>query len=262
MNDERNDDPIATLIRAAGKRQQASPAATARVRAAVESEWRDTVGQRRRTRWTIALGAAAMVILAIVFIPRRPAQVLPVIETTAAAKSIDWNGRTLRLEPGTRVVLVSDNVARLERGTLHFTSTGGSGAAIATPFGDVRDVGTEFEVRLTSDDVQVRVSEGLVELRGATAAAGEMLTATRTAVAKASANLPIRLEGMRLEDVLSRVAREKGLTLDWHAPAPSRAIVLHGSEPFSPDEALDAATAAAGVTARVTDGRLVIEARK
>lgn len=262
MNDEeRNDDPIATLIRAAGKRQQASPVAMARVRAAVESEWRDEVGGRRRTRWMIGAAAAAMLILAIVFVPRRSTEVLPTIETTAEAKSIDWKGRTLRLESGTRVVLVSDNVARLERGTLHFASRGGSSVTIATPFGDVHDIGTEFEVRLSTDDVRVRVSEGLVELRGTTAAAGEMLTATRTAVAKAPANLPIRLEGMRLDAVLARVAREKNLTLDWHAPAATRSIVLHGDEPFSPDEALDAATAAAGVTARLTDGRLVIEGK-
>ena len=142
---------------------------------------------------------------------------------------------------------------------------------IATPFGDVHDVGTQFETRLTDADVQVRVREGRVELRGATAGAGELLVANAERVTRGAdaaewtwverAAPPIRLEGMRLEEVVQRVAREKGLTPDWRTPPSARAIVLHGDVAFTLDEALDAATAAAGVSWRVSGRQLIVEVR-
>lgn len=262
MSEERNDDPIATLIRAAGKRPQIDAEQMARVRAVVHDEWRGEIRRGKTRRWTVAAaGVAAMLACVLLLVPRRGEKVL---ETHASeTHAMSWNGNKLRLDPDTRVVLLTNNTARLERGTIDIATPGpGSNVTIETPFGAVRDIGTQFEVRLSSTDVKVRVREGRVELRGAIASAGEVLTATRTQVARGRIEPElIRLEGMRLDDVLARVAREKELTLHWNAPASYRAVVLRGDVPFTPDEALDAATAAAGVTWRVAGKRLVIEER-
>jgi ferric-dicitrate binding protein FerR (iron transport regulator) len=276
MNEQQKDDPIATLVRAAGKRPQVDANRVARVRAAVQDEWQQTVHQRRRTRWTIAAAAviAATIAFVILLIPRSTTTPTGQVVETApgTVKSVNWSGNTLRLDGNTRIVILSAEVARLERGTLYFSSEHtGPAIVIETPFGSVRDIGTQFEVRLSPEHVDVRVREGRVELRGAIAAAGEMLTATSDRVEKHRAPAdwawveraapPIRLEGMRLDDVVHRVGRERGLAVEWRAPASYRSIVLHGDEPFTPGEALDAATAAAGVTWRVDAQQLVIEAR-
>lgn len=278
---EQNEDPVATLIRAAGKRPQPSLDAMQRVRAAVEGEWRGEVTRRKRTRWTMAaVAAVAAMIVAVFFLaPRRDTTTIQLVDRTVETKagetrSLDWNGNTLRLDGDSRVVLSAQRpFAKLERGTLYFSSEPGTKPVrIETPFGDVRDVGTQFEIRLLSDRVHVRVREGRVELRDHVAEAGEVLVATRQTVVTSRAAgdwswveraaPPIRLEGMHLDAVLHRIAREKGLTLDWHAPASARAITLRGNTPFTPDEALDVATAAARLTWRVAGDRLVIEEKK
>jgi ferric-dicitrate binding protein FerR (iron transport regulator) len=244
-----NDDPIETLIRAAGKRAQAPDDAMQRVRAAVEEEWRASLRRRRTMRWT-AVAAALIAAISIALLMPRSSKPLVIAEERA----VDWSGNVLRVGADSRVVVVSPTVARLERGTVYVSRTQGPQVTIQTPFGDVRDIGTEFEVRLTDDRLEVRVDSGIVAFGNATANAGETLVATRAEVEKL-----IRLEGLRLEDVLQRVAREKGLTLDWRAPASAKTTTLRGTTPFSPDEALDAATAAGGVRWRVDGKRLVIE---
>jgi ferric-dicitrate binding protein FerR (iron transport regulator) len=267
-----HDDPIAALIRAAGKRPHPDAAAMARVRAAVEEEWRATVRRRRVTRWSAAAAALAAVLACVLLLlPQRAAAPAgEVVVTAESPRSLDWNGNTLRLDARTRVVLLAPRLARLERGTVYFSSEANTPpVTIATPFGDVHDIGTQFETRLTAADVQVRVREGRVELRGATAGAGELLVATQERVTRGAdaaewtwverAAPPIRLEGMPLDEVVRRVAREKGLTPEWRTPRSTRAIILHGDVPFTLDEALDAATAAAGVSWRVSGRQLVIE---
>lgn len=245
-----NDDPIETLIRAAGKRTQPSADAMQRVRAAVEQEWQASLRRRRTARWMAIAAAVMLVAISVaVFVPRGSEPLV-----IAEPRAVDWNGNTLRVGADTRVVLVSATVARLERGTIYVSRKRGPRVTIETPFGEVRDIGTEFEVRLVSDRLEVRVDEGIVAFGGATAAAGETLIATRARVEKL-----IRLEGMRLEDVLQRIARDKGLTLAWQASPSARTTILRGSTPFTPDEALDAATAAGGVRWRVDGKRLVIE---
>jgi ferric-dicitrate binding protein FerR (iron transport regulator) len=255
MNENEEVDPIASLIRTAGRRPQPDPRQLAAMRAAVHAEWQSEVSRRRRTRWIAGIAAAAAIVIAVLLI--RPHSTT--IETAGTANTVDWNGNSLRVEPDARVTLASANVAVLERGTI-YVDVKGPRVTIRTPFGDVHDVGTKFEVRLTDDDVNVRVDEGSVELRGTTAVAGERITATRTAIARNAS--PILLEGMRLDEALTRVARAKKLTLDWHASPARRAIVLHGDVPFTPDEALDAVTAASGVNVRIDGDRMVVEEAK
>ena len=130
-------------------------------------------------------------------------------------------------------------------------------------------------MRLENDKLHVRVREGRVDLRRGSevfdAGAGIELTATASgvdshAIPRAGeqwswvehAAPPLVLEGMTLREVVQRVATEKGLALDLRRAdvAPKR---LHGNVPLSPEEALQAATAAAGVRYRIDNGRLVVQ---
>lgn len=278
MNDDEKD-PIATLVRLAGRRPQVDAERTARVRAAVSDEWRATT---RRRRWTrVAVAAAIAAIIAGVLLTRpRTEPAVPVAATAEARRlttpvdattSIDWNGGTLRLDRETELRLDTARTATLLRGAIYYANdTPGVAVTIRTPFGDVRDVGTRFEVRLRDDAVRVRVRDGAVVVRGTTARAGTELVAGHTSIASRTiptsgedwawienAAPPIVLEGKSLDEVLERIAIEKGLTLERDGPDQ----MLHGNVPLSVGEALDAATAAAGVTYRIEGDRLIVRGR-
>ncbi len=76
-------------------------------------------------------------------------------------------GQSLRLDAGSRVRFASRSDLDLERGAVYVDSAGGAGVEIRTTLGVVRDVGTQFEVRLHGDAatgaaLRVRVREGSV----------------------------------------------------------------------------------------------------
>jgi ferric-dicitrate binding protein FerR (iron transport regulator) len=273
---EKEHDPIATLVRLAGRRPGVDAERTARVRAAVADEWRASVRRRRWTRVTVAAAIAATIAGVILTRPRTESPT-PVVETRQlttlanATTSIEWNGGTLRLDRDTQLRIDTARTATLIRGAIYYANeTPGVAVTIYTPFGDVRDVGTRFEIRLRDDAVRVRVRDGAVLLRGTTARAGTELLAGRTSVTSRTiatsgeewawienAAPPIVLEGKSLDEVLQHIAIEKGLTLERSGPDP----MLRGDVPLSVSEALDAATAAAGVTYRIEGDRLIVRGR-
>ena len=300
---ENDEEQLAALLRLAGPRPRVSDERTARVRAAVHEEWRRGVRRRTYVKW---LAVAAVAILAVVlFVPRRtttttapPALVAQVqairgtttpplaaqakiaeatwIETLAGSTlSLDWNGATLRLGEGTRVRLDSNQIATLERGAIYFDGAH-TGVAIHTKFGEIRDIGTQFEVRLTEDALRVRVREGRIDLRRGNrvdvAEAATELIADATGVQKNAIAIsgaewkwiedaapPLRLEGLTLREAVTRVAREKGLRVELqNVDGNTR---LHGSTDFTPDEALDAATAATSASYQIKNDTLVVRRR-
>lgn len=100
-----------------------------------------------------------------------------VVATTAGAARAVFrlaDGAAVHLDRKTRVRMGSSSRLALEGGAVYVDSdTAGPALTIATPFGDVTDVGTRFEVRLASDPAApdpavaamwVRVREGVVEL--------------------------------------------------------------------------------------------------
>jgi ferric-dicitrate binding protein FerR (iron transport regulator) len=273
MNDNEKD-PIATLVRLAGRRAEVNQERTARVRAAVADEWRTTVRRRRWTRVAVAAAVAATIGGVMLTRPRSEPVVpvaAPIVAPVAAATSMPWNGGTLRLDRGTQLRIDAPREATLISGTIYYANEApGISVIIHTPFGDVRDVGTRFEVRLRDDSVRVRVRDGAVVLRDKTARAGTELVATRTSITERkiatsgeewawieNSAPPIVLEGKTLDEVLRVIAIEKGLTLE-HNGADQ---MLHGDIPLSVSEALDAATAAAGVTYRIEGDRLIVQGR-
>ncbi|MCP3959038.1 MAG: FecR domain-containing protein [bacterium] len=94
------------------------------------------------------------------------------IETSTASGRVALRlagGQSMRLDAGTRVRVASSSDLVLERGAVYVDSQGRSSVEVRTTLGVVRDIGTQFEVRLMggADDqayLRVRVREGSVLL--------------------------------------------------------------------------------------------------
>jgi ferric-dicitrate binding protein FerR (iron transport regulator) len=298
-----SDDAIAALVRLAGRRPPVPDDAARRVREAVHDEWMDAIGRRRRTRWigsaaVVAAAVATFVILQFTTPQPQPAPRRVVVaggQTNGAViyvndvyeiangntASLAWGNATLRLDGGTRVRIASPTELTLDRGAVYVDSNR-SGVVIRTAIGSVRDIGTQFEVRLAADRMRVRVREGRVDLQhgGAThsAEAGVELDAdarggvTQHSIAKSGAEWdwvvraapPIHLDGRTLAEVVASVTRDEGVKAVWfdetaRSAAPMR---LHGDVPLTPEEALDTALVASGLTSRTDGDRLIIKRRK
>lgn len=199
-----------------------------------------------------------------------------------SAASLRWGGETLRIDESTTVRFDSDHSLFLEHGTLYVSSEGekATRVSITTPSGSVHGIATQFEVRFAEDGLRVRVRDGQVNLRigGAVhvaeagvslVVAGSPRVLTREAISKAGtewswmerAAPPMLLEGISLRAALERIAREKGLTIVWPDAIARRASteILHGSLPLTTDEALEAASAASGVSYSIDGGQLVLK---
>jgi FecR-like protein len=196
-------------------------------------------------------------------------------------------GESVRLDAGTRVRLASATRLELEAGAVYVDS-GRSGAAggaleIGTPFGSVREVGTQFEVRLQPGDdlaLRVRVREGAVSLvrRGGSdpVAGGEELRLRHDgSVSRGTVepNAPawhwvlaaapgLDIDGSTLADYLDWVSRETA----WHLRYEDEALAdlaagirLHGTlEGMAPDESVSVILPGSGLGYRVEGGTLLV----
>ncbi len=301
------DQQIAALLQLAGRRSPIAPEIADRVRANVRDAWQEETQRRRRRR--IATWSAAIAATLALLILSRPARVRPipppalvadvrllrggasvhagqaigvgsVVSTSAASlATLQWRGHgSLRVAPESRLRFIDPNAIQLERGAVYFASDFHAPVTVRTKFGDVRDIGTQFEVRVDGTALRVRVREGMIALltngRVETAPAGIELTATGAAVKRAAiasnspdwnwviaAAPPVMLDG-NARGVLVAIAREKGLTLIFADRALADRVdhtSLHDRVPLTPDEALDAATIAANLSYRVTGRTLMID---
>ncbi len=200
-------------------------------------------------------------------------------------------GRSLRLDAETEVVLAAADTLVLRRGAVYVDSRGagasGVGFEVETKLGKVREIGTQFEVRLANGDeplLRVRVREGSVALeRDAgrdTAAAGEELSlrrsgaATRARIAADAADWrwaiaaapPFAIEGARLGEFLDWLARETAWRVvyaDADLERAARGIVMHGATVgLSPEEAVAVVLASSGLEYRLEGGVLRIDRGK
>ena len=306
----RLDHDLSRLLRLAGPRPRVPADAEARVRVAVHREWTRTVAARRRRRWAALAAAAAVVATAALVLRKAPPPVAPrsavavvqhvagraVLARGAVVRSGDWlqtpeDGRlalqvggrlSLRLDTSTRVQLQSPSAVWLERGAVYVDSGDGhaeEAIRIDTREGEVREVGTQFQVRVAPASVHVSVRSGeivLVREQGNhSAAAGVGLDVEGGAVRSRAvapfgaawswieaATPAYALEGRRLEELLGWVARETGLAVGFEDEGLARSaarITLRGStEGLTPPEALDAVPPAAALTARRDGGRGVV----
>jgi len=192
------------------------------------------------------------------------------------------SGVSVRLDEHSSLTLDDAELATLTQGAVYVDggTRGDRALTIATPFGDVRHLGTQYEARLFSDGLQISVREGLVELHrpgGALqGAAGERLQVTaagdveRTQLASdapewtwASAISPIfDIEQQPLTEFLAWAGRETGRSVVFSSPGSQAAaaeIVLKGSVAgLTPDQALDAVLATTTLGVERLPGQLLI----
>jgi ferric-dicitrate binding protein FerR (iron transport regulator) len=319
-----NDDALAALIRSAGKRPEPRAEDYERVLTASRAAWLDKVRARRRTRWLQALAASIVLGVAVTLgiietTPSPPAATvaqrsgrvellaadgrwLPLstvlqavapgsrLRTAGAAGAVLAleRGATLQLHSLTEVRLASATRIELAAGTVYYDSgvTGAPPVEIATLFGTIRDVGTQFEVFAAAAGVRIRVREGAVEVLDSAAAApltgsaGEQVSVDDRGMVDRRAfptDAPewdwtaaladtLLVDGRSVFDVLSWVARETGKTLRFaDAAAEQRArseTLSGGGAPLTPREALDVVVAtAAGLEIALAPGAIVVNPR-
>ncbi len=192
-------------------------------------------------------------------------------------------GSSLRLDSGTRVRLVSSERLELERGALYLDSgADGAPVEIDTPFGTVRDIGTQFEVRLSEggEVVRLRVREGKVALeasRGSHAAAGGEELSLRRDGSLSRGTVPshgtqwdwvlaaapsFEIEGRSLAAFLEWVGRETGRRVRYESPAleaSAATIRLHGTiAELTPEESVSVVLPGSGLAYRLEDGTLLV----
>jgi hypothetical protein len=90
------------------------------------------------------------------------------IRTGSGSRAALWlsDQRSLRLDSGTNLRLDSEASLSLDSGAVYVDSRGDAqtGIEVRTAFGTATDIGTQFEVRLEQETLDVKVREGLVSL--------------------------------------------------------------------------------------------------
>jgi hypothetical protein len=175
-------------------------------------------------------------------------------EESRSWASLRWaSGHSVRLDSGTEVLLASKGRLELQKGAVYLDSANASDSTasleVMTPFGSVREIGTQFEVRLEEGEsaaLRVRVREGEVALvrddHSHSVAVGQELTLTRDGSLSRSevarygsewewvlAAAPgFDIEGATLAAFLDWVSRESGWSVKYadEAPVDSLGVVL------------------------------------
>lgn len=196
-------------------------------------------------------------------------------------------GQSIRLDHGTRIILAAADNLVLERGAVYLDSglqAGAGSVRIDTPFGVARDIGTQFEARLTESSLRIRVREGRVQLSPSEdLPVGEFeievgrefsvdnggLTSQRAVSVHGPEWSWTRdlapsfvLEGQSLGGFLAWISRENGWQLSYSDPVIERSAttnVLHGSiEGLYSEEALGAVLLVTGIQYDLQNGVLTI----
>jgi hypothetical protein len=195
-------------------------------------------------------------------------------------------GESVRLDVSTRARLGAGNRVELEAGALYFDSAdaaGHGGIQIATAFGTVRDIGTQFEVRVDESAdhrLRVRVREGSVVLAregdSHAAARGEELRLQPDGTVTTAQATPygeewawvqavaptFDIDGQPLSRYLEWVERETGWEVVFAEPdleASASTVILGGTiEELTADESLSVILPGSGMGYRVEEGTLLI----
>lgn len=283
------DDPVSRLLKLAGEPDQPSAEGTARAREAAEAAWQRALAPAARTskaprRWMLLAAAVACLALGLVALWPAAAPPAPVARVANVQGEVAWNhgndvahtgvvfaGATLATGEGRGALIVGDALSlRVDRQSrLRFDApdritllegrvyvdTGGVNAPtalrVATPAGELKHLGTQYQVRVTGSATQVRVREGRVSLDAGAApaieaAAGDLLVADGRRIVVTGgqpahgqewewatlAAPPFDMEGRPMTEFLAWMAREHGWRLqfaDDALQARVQQIRLHGS---------------------------------
>jgi ferric-dicitrate binding protein FerR (iron transport regulator) len=190
------------------------------------------------------------------------------------------NGVELRLDSDTAITLDSERSLSLTRGAVYLDSSHQTGppatVAIVARGTVIRDIGTRYEVRLSDEELRVRVRDGRVEVASAfgthEADRGGQLKVTSSGILSGRASTsgadwdwivrasqPPRLEGRPLPEFLAWAEREGGRPIRFADPALERAnvgTVVYGAIERLTVEALDVVLPSCGL-ARRNDGDVI-----
>jgi ferric-dicitrate binding protein FerR (iron transport regulator) len=197
-------------------------------------------------------------------------------------------GASLRLDVRTRIEIASDRSLALLAGAVYIDSGSpgapagpADGVEIHTPAGLVREIGTQFEVRLTDAAVRLRVREGMVTVDRP---AGRLeVTSGRELRVDGDGSTGVRdlpphgedwawieaitplmeIEGRSLREFLDWMARERGLGIRFAAgdlEAAAADIRLKGSiAGMSLDQALESVLMTCRMRPRIAGDLLIVE---
>lgn len=197
------------------------------------------------------------------------------------------SGQSMRLDTDTRVRLDSSSGVVLERGAVYVDSAARASVEIRTTLGMVRDIGTQFEVRLLAGpdgeepSLRVRVREGsiVLEREGEThhATIGEELSVDRDGALNRG-TVPVHgpqwdwvleaapapdIANQPLEAFLDWVGREGGWDVryaDEETATMAQATILHGDiRDLTLSEASTMVLGSSGLAYRVEHGTFVVE---
>jgi ferric-dicitrate binding protein FerR (iron transport regulator) len=179
---------------------------------------------------------------------------------------------------------MSSSEIHLEEGSVYIDNPSGAGSrmalAVHTPLGIVREIGTQFEVRLRERSLRLRVREGIVALHRAddveSAEVGTEVTIdSNDSLRRETIALhgpewawvieiapKLDIEGRPLGDFLTWVSRETGRHVRFENEAIRESasnIVLHGTiEGLSLADALDTVLPTCGLTHRVSEEKITV----
>jgi len=315
-------DAIDRLIREAGRRPPIPPDDLSDITATARTAWRHATAARRargpHRRWyTLAASLLLALLASSWWLATRTSSVLePIatvelqtgrnqvavgdklsIGTTLTTEEREGerparlalrmvSGQSVRVDSGSRVLLLSESRLRLERGAMYLdsgsTAAGGPVLEILTPVGSAHEIGTQFEVRVLQpgDTVRVRVREGTVSLQGdggahAVVRGEEIVLQSDGSVARRTvapdgpewewvlaAAPALDIEGRSLATYLEWLARETGWRIEYADAALERSadtILLHGTiEGLRPEESVGVILQGSGLACRRVDGILEI----
>jgi ferric-dicitrate binding protein FerR (iron transport regulator) len=191
------------------------------------------------------------------------------------------NGVELRLDSNTAITLDTRRSMSVTRGAVYLDSSHRTGppetVAIVARGTVIRDIGTRYEVRLSDEELRVRVRDGRVEVSSAfgmrEADRGGQLRVTSSGILAGRASTsgadwdwivrairPPQLEGRPLTEFLAWAEREGGRPIRFADPAlerANRATIVYGAiESLTVEEALDVVLPSCGL-ARRTDGDII-----
>jgi hypothetical protein len=313
MTDQKDDERMLEQLFAHAKARPMPPAADMEeIRSALYAEWDAVTGRRVWLRRAGAIAAAAAAAAIVVWTtigvtPPAPLATLAQIERVqgvvgmrvgdalATGDTIATGsgqlalrlagGGSLRLGPQTRLRLTGDATAELTAGVAYFDSEGARGTqpfAITTGLGTVRDVGTQFVVRVDAAQLEVGVRDGRVALDAGTArdeaAAGDKLIVAagsdirRESIAAVGDDWawaeelapPFDIDGRQLGEFLDWFEQQTGREVvfaDADTERRARETVLRGSIDLAPLPKLAAVETLTNFTFSVDGARVVIASR-
>jgi hypothetical protein len=258
----RDDSSTAALIRLAGRRPEPSPSGAARVRAAVEAEWRRSVRRRsrRRAMWMIAAASAAGFPLALWLQARpsgpRPAPPLPPATVATVVRAIGPVRITPRGLPS-RSIAAGDT---LLDGAIIETALGGrigvqlpGGASVRIDAGSRATFETDSRIGLDTGRMYVdrdgNAKGAAVAISTRWGVVRDIGTQFEISTTGSSLAVRVREGAVRIEGatVSASVARSESLHIDAAGTLTRGKLATHG-EDWSWTETLAAAFAIEGAS--------------